>query len=231
MTRFPWGELEYFSIANVRSQFRDIFLGRQYAFIPEVPFPVVVDCGGNVGLSAIWFRRSFPQCRLTVYEADPVLGEVLRGNLARAGYSDADIRIAAAWIAEGTMPFQRGGADEGAIAENGTITVRSVSLANELPERVDLLKLDIEGAEFAVLEHLCESRAIERVRHLVAEFHVLREQSGEFLRLLMALQQSGLEVVLGSAVPWNRNGAPRRQWGFESRGSGDTLVEVYAVRK
>ena len=53
--------------------------------------------------------------------------------------------------------------------------VRTTSLAEMLSQagrdECDVLKLDIEGAEYAVLEALCRDGAVRRVRELLVEFH------------------------------------------------------------
>jgi hypothetical protein len=51
----------------------------------------------------------------------------------------------------------------------------AIDLSQDLPNRVDLLKLDIEGAEFQILDRLCETQAIQRFRKLICEFHVCRK--------------------------------------------------------
>lgn len=38
-------------------------------------------------------------------------------------------------------------------------------------ERIDVLKMDIEGAEYGVIENICRDRTIERVGQLLVEFH------------------------------------------------------------
>jgi hypothetical protein len=38
-------------------------------------------------------------------------------------------------------------------------------------DEVDVLKMDIEGAEYAVLEHALRTGALQRVRQLLVEFH------------------------------------------------------------
>jgi hypothetical protein len=51
-----------------------------------------MDCGENVRLSAMCFKLNYPRCRLTVYEIDPDLAEISRGNLTRTSFEDVSIR-------------------------------------------------------------------------------------------------------------------------------------------
>lgn len=44
--------------------------------------PVIIDCGGNIGLSALWFARSFPEARVVVVEPDSDNFALLKRNTA-----------------------------------------------------------------------------------------------------------------------------------------------------
>jgi FkbM family methyltransferase len=226
---FPWGVWDYVNAGQLRSQFQEIFIARQYAFSTERPDPTIVDCGGNIGLSAIWFKLTYPRCRLTVFEADPDLAALSRQNLARAGFDDVQVRCAAVWIANETVTFRKNGDDSGRIASDGSFTCAAVDLSECLPERVDLLKLDIEGAEFPVLDRLCDTGAIRRVQNLVCEFHVWRDKTDDLLRTLARLRASDMRLSMtAAAVPWIglAEEAP-----FESIGRHHVLMEVFAWRQ
>jgi hypothetical protein len=61
------------------------------------------------------------------------------------------------WTATGTLSFAAGESNAGRIDENGGVRVEAESLADALGPRlaeVDLVKMDIEGAETAVLPGL-----------------------------------------------------------------------------
>lgn len=227
--RFPWGKLDYVASTILRAQFFEIFVKRQYAFISKSAAPVIVDGGGNIGLSVIWFKRTFPDCRLTVYEADPDMASRLSLNLLTAGISDVEVQNAAIWVKDGFVAFDNVGEDRGSVRPNGAIQVRSIDIARCLPDRVDLLKLDVEGAEFAILERLCQEGAIARVQNLVAEFHVRRTDIDNFINALERLRKCGLQVAMTSAIgPWL--GLAEVASPFEAVGRDQMLFEVYAWR-
>jgi len=225
--RFGWGHLHYVHAGQLRSQFEEIFVRRQYAFTSDRPDPVIVDCGGNIGLSAIWFKLTYPRCHLTVFEADSDLAQLSLGNLKRAGFEDVQVHHAAVWIAHETVAFRKTGDDSGRVEPNGSATCPAVDLSECLPERVDLLKLDVEGAEFAVLDRLCETGTIRRVRHLICEFHVWRDKTGDLLRTLAKLRANGLELSMTAApVPWI--GLADEDAPFENVRRNHVLMEVFA---
>lgn len=44
--------------------------------------PLIIDCGGNIGLSALWFAQQFPRARIVVIEPDQENLRLLRLNVA-----------------------------------------------------------------------------------------------------------------------------------------------------
>ena len=226
---FPWGLVRYVDAGQLSAQFEEIFIQRQYAFTTDSAEPVIVDCGGNVGLSAIWFKLNYPSCHLAVYEADPVLVEILTDNLRHGRIAGVTVHGQAVWTADVTVPFNQTGDDSGSIISAGPTKVSAIDLATRLPLRVDLLKMDIEGAEYSVLDRLCATGAIARVQRLVCEFHVSRDQTDAMLRTLTALRENGMEVSF-HAAPQSWLGQADSISPFEFVGKKHVLMEVFAWR-
>ncbi len=226
---FPWGDFEYVSAAQLRAQFSEIFVNRQYAFEPAVAEPVIIDCGGNVGVSAVWFKLNYPGCQLTVYEPDPDLAAIAQRNLERAGFGGVCVRAEAVWIADGPVSFCKTGDDKGKIASEGKASYPAFDFTARLPEQVELIKLDVEGAEYPILDRLCETGAIARVRCVVCEFHVWRDKTDDLLRTLGKLRASGMNFSMNAfAGPWI--GEAREESPFEVVKKNQVLMEVFAWR-
>jgi FkbM family methyltransferase len=165
-------DVQYSDLLTFCPQWYDIFVERSLAFDAAVPNPRILDCGANVGLSALFYKRQYPQARITAYEADPAIAAQLTRNLRVNGAADVDVVASAVWIEEGVVTFAAQGADAGTLArfahqmEQTSIQVPSCRLADVVAqETIDLLKLDIEGAELDVLRdiapHLRNVRAIQ----------------------------------------------------------------------
>jgi hypothetical protein len=104
-----------------------------------------------------------------------------------------------------------------------------MDLSECLPECVDLLKLDIEGSEFQVLDRLCSTGKIQRVRRLVGEFHVWRDRTDDLLQTLARLRASGMQLSMkAAAVPWI--GLADVAAPFEVIDRNHVLMEVFAWR-
>jgi FkbM family methyltransferase len=225
--RFAWGDLEYTKLGAVIAQFEEIFVQRQYAFSSKTTSPVIVDCGGNIGLSAIWFKQAYPDSRLTVYEADPRLHNMLQRNLQRAGVTDIAVHHRAVWTEDTWVSFDDAGDDAGRIDSTGRLKVPAIDLVHELPARVDLLKMDIEGSEYVVLDRLCQTGAIDRVARLVCEFHVTRERTGDLLSTLGRLKEAGMELSMTAHLTsWT--GSARLASPFHVVDQNNVFMIVYA---
>jgi FkbM family methyltransferase len=184
-------------IASFLNQLQDIFVYSAYELPPGVKEPVIYDCGANVGVSALYFSLAHPGARILAFEADPDIVPLLRRNLDANGAADVQIIDKSVWTEEGTIRFYSEGADAGSCFGKGeSIAVPSLRLADMLAReaRVDLLKLDIEGAEQHVLPDLAGQ--LHRVDRLFMEYHSLSgspQNLGDVVRLL---ESSGFRLFI-----------------------------------
>jgi FkbM family methyltransferase len=113
----------------------------------------VLDLGANIGLFGVWILGRFHDAEITSIEADPDNARVLAATIeANRGTNWRLVEAAASTRAE-TVRFVSGELTTSHLArldEEG-IEIPAVDVL-ELAEDVDLLKIDIEGAEWALLE-------------------------------------------------------------------------------
>jgi FkbM family methyltransferase len=229
LLKLPWGGFACTSIGIARSQFDEIFVRRFYAFRAASTTPTIIDCGGNIGLSALWFKQNYPGASLTVYEADAALTGVLRSNLERAGYTDVRVMNQAVWTKDCELAFSATGIDTGKIDQTGIDKVPAIDLATALPAHVDLLKMDIEGAEFAVLHHLLDAGAVGKIANLAVEFHPSHATFPQMLALLQRMAAAGFRISFESFVgPFC--GLEETASPFELVGRNRVFVQAYFWR-
>jgi hypothetical protein len=78
-------------------------------------------------------------------------------------------------------------------------SVNVVRLSDFLKAPVDLLKLDVEGAESSVMQDLVSSGALALVKNMVAEFHdISRTGEGSLANFLASLQANGFSCSFAS---------------------------------
>lgn len=229
--QFPFGDLRYVDALVLKYQYREIFIQRGYDFACSHDSPLILDCGGNIGLSVVWFKQRYPKSRVTVFEADPSIAEVLTSNMAVLKLNDVEIVQAAVWNQAGTVAFAADGADAGRINERaGHREVKSVRLADFITEPVDLLKLDIEGAEYSVVSDLYGTGKLRLVNRLICEIHSRSEERHQMAALLSALVQDGFKISFNharSAPDLNGDAEPTP---FPSVPDGKCLLHLYAWR-
>jgi FkbM family methyltransferase len=224
--RFTPGEIQlgpyslrYSDLLTLCPQWRDIFVASSLTFETTNASPRILDCGANIGLASLFFKRRYPAARITAFEADPAIAAMLAENVRRNGAADVEVVAAAVWTAGGEVTFRPDGADSGAVAslagapEADAIRVPTIRLAERLAaERIDLLKLDIEGAETEVLED-CAS-ALGNVGALLLEVHEFDPSKRRSPALLQLLGDSGFTYAVThvTPLPWRQprglNGSP-----------------------
>lgn len=143
----------------------------------------ILDIGGNIGMSALWFHEWLKPQGYACVEPDPRNLEVLRKNLETNGLQ-ARVFPCAATAEPGRIRLSMGlsfGCShlEGIEIADGLhqteqyVEVEGRTIPSMLDElgwqKVDLVKIDIEGGERELLRH-CASW-IDRVGQMVMEIH------------------------------------------------------------
>ncbi len=192
--RFPDGP-------SAASAWQEIFVKRMYE-IPAAEAPRIIDGGANIGLAALFFKKRHPRARVTCFEADPKVAGFLRANLEAAGAGDVEVVEAALWGEDGALSFAAEGSDAGRADAGGNLEVKAARLSPYLDEPVDLLKLDIEGAEGPVLRECRES--LGQVRRIFVEYHSFEGQPQDLDELLGILKVAGfrVSVTVSDTLTW-----------------------------
>ncbi len=196
-------ELEYLDSAALASSI-DVLVYRGWNdFKTENETPVILDCGANIGISVLNYLSRHPKASITAFEPDPCAARALRRNLSVNGAGEVLVVEAAVWTETGRAPFFVEGADGGRILSeemSSAITVECVDLRDFLASPVDLIKMDIEGAEFKVVPHIADRLSL--VGNLVVECHLSNDDVTSFARLLQVLGDAGFSVSVNSYGAW-----------------------------
>jgi FkbM family methyltransferase len=163
--------------------FSEILLDVQYnCELPARP-KVVVDAGANIGLTSVFYANRYPQATIIAIEPEPSNFEMLRENTAsypnivalRAALWNKDCDLDIVDPGDGLWDFwgfrTRTPETSGTPSKRGL--VRGLTLDRLMKDNgidyIDLLKLDIEGAEKEVFES--PAGWIDRVGALAVELH------------------------------------------------------------
>ena len=178
--------------------FEEIFIQKVYrhltAHVPQCK--TIIDLGANIGLASLYFAMRYPQCQLVAVEPDAdnfrllasnlqALTRTGRGTMIHAGVwnRECDLEIDAA-------PNTSGDFNAITVSEQHTETAmqtihgmpihRILEIANFT--RIDILKVDIEGAEVQLFEG--DTAWLDRVGCLAIEFHHTTRTDTDFDALI-----------------------------------------------
>lgn len=165
------------------SVFNQVFLDCEYDCVADArDVKLVIDCGANGGYSAAFFLSRFPNCTLVAVEPDEANFELLRENMR--SYAERVQTIhAAVWSSSKRLELKRSpyrGGGEWAITVReavfgvgeGVIGVDITELLSRLGNRrVDILKVDVEGAEVQMFAKGSYEKWLGEVDLIAIELH------------------------------------------------------------
>ena len=188
----------------------EVFSQREYEFPQPVEDvlaelarpPRVLDLGANIGLFGAFVLTRYPDACIVALEPDPANAAIhTRAIEANANADRWTLVQAAASTAPGTLRFSPGDFTRSHAAEPGREAIE-VPAEDVLPRmtEADFVKIDVEGAEWALL---ADPRFVEiGARVVVLEYHPencpgpdAREEAER------ALSAAGFQVAQGPAKP------------------------------
>lgn len=139
-----------------------VFYRQDYAMNPSTLPRVIVDAGAYTGYTAIYFAEKFPTAKIIAIEPVPSNFELLKKNTSNypqifpinkaLWYQNTRLQIhdqsTGHWgytVAENTAPTSN-------LGEIDAITINDIMQEFKI-NQIDLLKVDIEGAEKEIFEH------------------------------------------------------------------------------
>jgi FkbM family methyltransferase len=150
---------------------REVWVEECYRPPAEIPLDTVVDLGMNIGLTSVWYGLHGAS-RLRCVEPLPTNVALGRRNLAQNGVS-AEFVQAAVGPEDGTARFHVDPrySNRGHVDDAGQVEVPVVSMPTLLSDldRVDLLKIDVEGAEAGLLRQ--DASWLDKINAIIIEFH------------------------------------------------------------
>lgn len=184
-------------IASFLSAYKEIFVEEIYAFNSDTESPIILDCGSNIGLSIFYFKSIYPSSKIYAFEPDPVIFRVLEKNISSNNISNVELINKAIWSSETTLQFSSEGADGGRINtgnDTNLVSVGAVKLSECLKQvdKVDFLKIDIEGAEVEVINECINF--LKDLKFIFIEFHSFSSRKQFLGHLISLLEEIGFRI-------------------------------------
>lgn len=226
--KFFKGVIKFNSVPELLYGVDEIFVNNIYSLELNSRQPVIFDCGGHIGLSAIYFKRQYPNALVTVFEPDRDNFELLKYNLASQGYGDVILRNEAVWKENTVLTFSSEASMSSKIVlgnKTGTVDIKAVRLKDEITTEIDFLKMDIEGAEYEVLKDIKER--LHLLRNLFIEYHGLFSQQDELMQILQWVTDAGFTFYIKEAHNVYPQPFSRQQ---NDKSSYDVQLNIFCFR-
>ena len=182
---------------------KELFVEEIYKFKAQDDTPYIIDCGSYIGTSILFFKTQYPNAKILAFEPDNSNFELLNNNIKNWDLKDIEIQNVAIWInnlgvnfiADGNMASKIDESNNTAHNENQK--TKSVRLKDLLTEKIDFLKIDIEGAEYEVLVD-CESK-LSFVENLFIEYHGNYNEMYKLNKILNILIENNFKYYIKEA--------------------------------
>ena len=163
----------------------------------------ILDLGSNVGYTMVHYKHLYPKARVIGVEMDESNFEILKMNMAQ--FKNWEAVHGAIWTSDGTIDYS--GQDEETLAIQGIDPLndalnlprrssKSYSIQSILDkynvDRVDFMKMDIEGAEIPIFDE--DLSWLERIQSMHVEVHnpEVNTSKNDYTRMVMEkAQRSG----------------------------------------
>jgi len=160
---------------------------------------LILDCGAYTGLSTLWFREKYPEVKVISIEPNWMSYDFMQENIALNNVTNVNLLNVGLDVKSGSRELYFENSPEGwnSVASfnaggwrgdryQSSMKVRVVTLSSiikDLDQEIDMIKMDIEGAEQSVLEE-----SVDQLRHvnsLAIEYHPVKSQSVEGITAIL----------------------------------------------
>ncbi len=189
---------------------KDIFKNEEYKIDFKNSTPLILDIGAHIGLTTIYFKSKYPQARILAFEPNPNTAKILRLNIKANHLENIKVIEAGIWIEKGQKPFYVDATSQtpwswgDSFIENiwnskvppQPILVKTIVLSGLLTKPIDLLKLDVEGAEGQIIQESAEKLKI--VKNLILEYHKtpIANPHNKLSSIIKILEKANFKVTL-----------------------------------
>lgn len=188
--------------------FNEIFCKAVYA---PIKINSYFDLGAHIGLSILWYKFFNPNLSVTAFEPDDSNFRYLKKNITTNRLKGIRTHKVALSSKKGISRYYTiiddvQNLDSGLTLNQklpyNSYLVKTDTLSSNIHTMIDLVKIDIEGAEYDVFDDLFKSRKIRFIKNLIFEAHIFNDiQKEKLKKILEILKKTGkVEQVENSSL-------------------------------
>lgn len=195
------GQFYFYGTEELFHGIHEIFVDEIYKLNLTSP-KYIIDCGSNIGLSILYLKKQFPECKVIGFEPDSNNFSLLQKNVNSYQLKDVELHKSAVWTENTKLNFANEGTMSSSIStesDKNTIMVDAVRLKDFMDRNIDFLKIDIEGAEYQVLKDIQDK--LHLVENAFIEYHGSFRQNNELTEIFNIIQSAGFHYYIKEAAP------------------------------
>ncbi len=167
--------------------------------------PIIFDLGAHIGLSILYFKIKYPDSQIVAFEPNSNIFPILQENIEYNDLKNVELHNIALGSKDEIRAFyiDRSGKDcfsTGSFNKNAwdgtqdtiSVNVRTEKLSKYISKDVDILKMDIEGAETEVLKELIATNKLKYVRNILIEYHPTK--NGNSRNIIKLLKENHFDI-------------------------------------
>lgn len=167
--------------------------------------PLIIDVGSHIGLSILYFKQQYPDSRILAFEPNPNVFPLLEENIIYNKIKEVSLHNIALGNKASLRNFyiDNSGLDcfsTGSFTKDsweGTqsttqIMVKVEPLSKYINEEVDILKMDVEGAETEIIKELDKAGKLKYIKTIIIEFHPIKNR--KYKNITSILEKNGFKV-------------------------------------
>lgn len=169
----------------VKFQIHEIILQDAYQLnkLKQKPPKTIIDLGANIGVFTLYAKKLFPKANIYSYEPQAHFYKFLQKNI-KTNHSQKDIQSfpLACYSAQTVRRFKTKKPDFSDLTGpqwvylfKNSITLENIFSQNKI-NTCDLLKIDVEAAEYDILYSLPDSY-FRRIKRICLEYHSINKQN------------------------------------------------------
>ncbi len=199
-------KIEYISLWELLFLQNEVFSEQEYYFKSRTSSPKIIDCGSNIGMSILYIKSLYPDSSIIGFEPNKMVFDVLERNMSMNNVQGVTLINKALSDHEGTIQFFQSNninetLDNSCIkeGERKSVSVECTRLSNYINSQIDLLKIDVEGLEYQLLEELKSNDKLKFIDLIIMEFHC--NKIHDVNPMLKMLESEGFDNEVKSNTP------------------------------
>jgi FkbM family methyltransferase len=186
------------NVECIERTFKSIFEKNIYFFKSESDSPLIIDAGANIGMGVLYWKRLYPKSKIIAFEPSRMAYKSLLKNVEANNLTNVQCINKAVADKEGVLQFTTNEIISGSLVTEKNLKdnyeVDVTTLGKYIQENIDLLKIDIEGAEKFIFDDIKSN--ISFLNNIFLEYHSFINEKQYLSKYLTIFEENGFRYSI-----------------------------------